>query len=142
MESYCLALVVYAFNSSIHKAEAGRSPSLRPTCCPEQIPGQLGLHRKTLSQKQQKQQQQQTKDKPQSYLFLFSLYGRFECIYAGPCVCSGHITQRRASIRPLEIELQMVLRHHVDSGTQTWTLCKSSYIYIYIKFNIYIIKYI
>ena len=38
-----------AFNPSTQEAEAGRSLSSRPARSIEQVPGQLGLHRETLS---------------------------------------------------------------------------------------------
>ena len=44
----------HAFNPSTWEAEAGRSLSLKPTWSIEQVPGQPGLHREILSQKQNK----------------------------------------------------------------------------------------
>ena len=42
-------MVVQDFNPSTWKAEAGDSLSLRPAWSTEQVPGQPGLHRETLS---------------------------------------------------------------------------------------------
>jgi hypothetical protein len=61
-------VVVHAFNPSTQEAEAGGFLSSRPAWSTEQVPGQPGLHRETLSQKQQQQQQQKqnkTKKTPQ-----------------------------------------------------------------------------
>jgi ABC-type phosphate/phosphonate transport system substrate-binding protein len=44
-------VVVHAFNPSTWEAEAGRALSLRPVWTTELVPGQPGLHRKTLPQK-------------------------------------------------------------------------------------------
>ena len=41
--------VVHAFNPGIQEAETGRSPSSRPVWSTEQVPGQPGIHRETLS---------------------------------------------------------------------------------------------
>jgi hypothetical protein len=46
----CSAVVAHVFNPSTWKAEAGRSLSSRPPLSTEQVPGQLELHRETLSQ--------------------------------------------------------------------------------------------
>jgi hypothetical protein len=43
------AVVVHAFNPSTWEAEAGGFLSLRPAWSSEQVPGQPGLHRETLS---------------------------------------------------------------------------------------------
>ena len=45
----CPSVVVHGFNPSTWEAEAGRSPSLRPAWSTEQVLGQPGLHRETLS---------------------------------------------------------------------------------------------
>jgi hypothetical protein len=52
-------VVAHAFNLSIWQAEAGGSLNWRPAWSIEQVPGQLGLHRKTLSQKNKKQTNKQ-----------------------------------------------------------------------------------
>ena len=44
-------VVVQAFNPSTWEAEAGRLLSSRPAYSTEQVPGQSGLHRETLSWK-------------------------------------------------------------------------------------------
>jgi hypothetical protein len=50
--SYLFQVVVaHAFNPNTQKAEAGGSMSLKPSRSTEYVPGQLGLHRETLSQK-------------------------------------------------------------------------------------------
>ena len=41
------------------------------------------------------------------------------------CLHSACRNQKR-SLDPLELELQMVVGHHVDAGNQNWVLCKSS----------------
>jgi hypothetical protein len=47
------------------------------------------------------------------------------------CVCVPHVCpvsrggQKRA-LDPQELELQMVVSHHVGVGEQTWVLCKSN----------------
>ena len=43
-------MVAKAFNPSTWEAEAGRFLSSRPAWSTERVPGQLGLHRETLSQ--------------------------------------------------------------------------------------------
>lgn len=55
-------MVSQAFNSNIHKAEGSSSLSLsvsqRLVCSTLEVPGQLGLHRETLSLKNQQQKKQ------------------------------------------------------------------------------------
>jgi hypothetical protein len=46
-----LGMVMYAFNPSTWEAEAGEFLSSRPAWSTECVPGQPGLHRETLSQK-------------------------------------------------------------------------------------------
>lgn len=45
------------------------------------------------------------------------------------CLCSrcvpGTCRDQKSVSDPLELELRMVVSHHVDVGTQTWNLCKS-----------------
>jgi hypothetical protein len=59
--------VAHTFNPSTREAEAGRFLSSRPAWSTKWVPGQPGLHRKTLSRKKKnnqtnkKQQQQKTK---------------------------------------------------------------------------------
>jgi hypothetical protein len=48
-------VVAHAFNPSTWEAEAGGFLSLRPAWSTEQVPGQPGLHRETLSGKNKKQ---------------------------------------------------------------------------------------
>jgi hypothetical protein len=50
-ESAALGVVAHAFNPSTWEAEAGESLSSRPAWSTEGVPGQSGLHRETLSQK-------------------------------------------------------------------------------------------
>jgi hypothetical protein len=47
--------VAHAFSPSTPEAKAGISLSSSPAWSTDQIPGQQGLHRETLSQKKQKQ---------------------------------------------------------------------------------------
>jgi hypothetical protein len=47
-------VVVHAFNPSTWEAEAGEFLSSRPAWSTEQVPGQPGLHRETLSRKTKK----------------------------------------------------------------------------------------
>ena len=60
-------VVAYAFNPSTQEAEAeaeaGRSLSSRPAWSTEQVPGQPGLHRKTLSWKTKNKKTKQNKTK-------------------------------------------------------------------------------
>jgi predicted nuclease of restriction endonuclease-like (RecB) superfamily len=53
-------VVELACNPSIMKAETGRSLRPRPAWSTEQIPGQPGLHRETLSQKNKTNKKQKT----------------------------------------------------------------------------------
>ena len=53
-EISCGVVVAHAFNPSTWEAEAGRFLSLRPAWSTKWVPGQPGLHRETLSQKNQK----------------------------------------------------------------------------------------
>ena len=49
-------MAAHAFNPSTQEAEAGRSlSSLKPRWSTQQVSGQPGLHRETLSQKQKEQ---------------------------------------------------------------------------------------
>ena len=50
-------VVAHTFNPSTLEAEAGGSLSLRPAWSTEWVPGQPGIHRRTLSQKQTNKQQ-------------------------------------------------------------------------------------
>jgi hypothetical protein len=59
-----LAVVAHTFNSGTWEAEAGGSLSSRPTWSTEQILGQPGLHRETLSQKtKQKKKERKKREK-------------------------------------------------------------------------------
>jgi hypothetical protein len=58
------AVVAHAFNPSTWEAEAGRFLSSRPPWSTEWVPGQPGLHRETLSQKN-KTKQNKTKQNKQ-----------------------------------------------------------------------------
>jgi hypothetical protein len=57
------AVVVHAFDSSTWEAEAGGFLSSRPAWSTEWVPGQPGLHRETLSQKQKQKQKQNKQTK-------------------------------------------------------------------------------
>lgn len=50
------------------------------------------------------------------------------------CLCttfmSGALRVHRKASDPLERELQVVVNHHVSSGTRTWVLCKKSMLFI------------
>jgi hypothetical protein len=50
-------VVAHAFNPSTWEAEAGGFLSSRPAWSTEQVPGQPGLHRETLSRKTKKTKQ-------------------------------------------------------------------------------------
>jgi hypothetical protein len=66
MTIYKPAMVAHAFNLSTWEAEAGEFLSSRPAWSTEWVPGQPGLHRKTLFQKKKqtnKKQKQKTKTK-------------------------------------------------------------------------------
>jgi hypothetical protein len=63
--------VAHAFDPSSQEAEAGRSLSLRPDWRAEEVPGQPGLHRETLSQKPKIKT---TKQKTILKLLHFSLF--------------------------------------------------------------------
>jgi hypothetical protein len=54
-------VVAHAFNPSTWEAEAGGFLSSRPAWSTEQVPGQPGLHRETLSRKTKKTKQNKTK---------------------------------------------------------------------------------
>jgi hypothetical protein len=47
-------------------------------------------------------------------------------MYVCLCACRG---QQRPS-NSLELELQMVVSHHMDTGNQTRVLCKSSWCFV------------
>jgi hypothetical protein len=47
-----LAMVAHAFNLSTQEAEAGKSLNWRIAWFPQLVPGQSGLHRRIMSQKQ------------------------------------------------------------------------------------------
>jgi hypothetical protein len=55
-------VVAHAFNPSIMEAEAGGFLSSRPVWSTKWIPGQPGLHRETLSQKNKTKQNKTKKD--------------------------------------------------------------------------------
>jgi hypothetical protein len=57
------AMVVHAFNPSTWEAEAGGFLSSRPAWSTEWVPGQPGLYRETLSQKQKKNKKKTKKKK-------------------------------------------------------------------------------
>jgi hypothetical protein len=48
-------VLAHTFNPGTWEAEAGEFLSSRPAWCTEWVPGQLGLKRETLSQKNKKQ---------------------------------------------------------------------------------------
>ena len=53
--------VAHAFNPSTREAEAGSFMSSRPAWSTNWVPGQPGLHRETLSQKNKKQKKKKKK---------------------------------------------------------------------------------
>jgi hypothetical protein len=55
------AVVAHAFNPSTQEAEAGRFLSSRPAWSAEWVPGQPGLHRKTLSRKTKRKKKKKKK---------------------------------------------------------------------------------
>jgi hypothetical protein len=57
------AVVMHAFNPSTWEAEAGGFLSSRPAWSTKWVPGQLELHRETLSWKKNKTKQNKTKKK-------------------------------------------------------------------------------
>ena len=65
MINYSQVGVAHAFNLNTQKAEAGGSLSSRPAWSTEWVPGQPGLHRETLSQKNKTKQKTKTKTKNQ-----------------------------------------------------------------------------
>jgi hypothetical protein len=52
-------VVAHAFNPSSWEAEAGGFLSSRPAWSTEQVPGQAGLHRETLPQKNKKKKKKE-----------------------------------------------------------------------------------
>jgi hypothetical protein len=70
ISTLCQAVVAQAFNPSTWEAEAGRFLSSRPTWSTELVPGQPGLHRETLSQKDKKK-----KKKSFHFIGVFCLSG-------------------------------------------------------------------
>jgi hypothetical protein len=80
-------VVVHVFNSSTWEAEADGFLSSSPAWSTERVPGQPGLYRETLSQKQQQQQQQQqqqtnkqTKTKTQNQTATTKNKTKLECM--------------------------------------------------------------
>jgi hypothetical protein len=61
-------VVVDAFNTNTREAEAGGFLSSRPAWSTEWVPGQPGLHRETLSQKNQKKKTKKKKKKKILYV--------------------------------------------------------------------------
>ena len=55
------AVLAHVSNPSIQEAGSERSLSLRPAWTTEQVPGQPGLHKETLSQEQNKTNKQKNK---------------------------------------------------------------------------------
>jgi hypothetical protein len=70
------AVVAHAFNPGTWEAEKGGFLSSRPAWSTEWVPGQPGLHRKTLSQKQ-KTKQNKTKKK-QKHLGCMNLKCKYK----------------------------------------------------------------
>jgi hypothetical protein len=72
------AVVAHTFNLSIWEVEEGRFLSLRPAWSTEWVPGQPGLHRETLSQKNNNKTKQNKQTKkailhcppPNSHLYV------------------------------------------------------------------------
>jgi hypothetical protein len=60
-------MVLHVFNPSTQEAEAGRFLSSRPAWSTEWVPGQPGLYRKTLSQKNKNKQKTNKKKTKKSY---------------------------------------------------------------------------
>ena len=61
-------VVAHACNSSTWEAEAGRFPSSRPAWSTEWVPGQTGLHRKTLFRKTKQNKTKQKKKRKRNIL--------------------------------------------------------------------------
>lgn len=62
----------HTFNPSIQEAEASRSPSSRPTCSTERVPGLTGIHSRTLSWKKRKENDSKTEPKCR-FVLIFHL---------------------------------------------------------------------
>jgi hypothetical protein len=63
-EGFCgQAVVLHAFNPSTWEAEAGGFLSSRPAWSTEWVPGQPGLHRETLSQKEKRREEKRREEK-------------------------------------------------------------------------------
>ena len=73
------AVVAHAFNPSTWEAEVGRFLSSRPAWSTERVPGQPGLYRETLSQKQkQTQANKQTEKRKLQVARILGLKGSGE----------------------------------------------------------------
>lgn len=41
-------------------------------------------------------------------------------------MCAVPVEAKRGCGNPLELELQMIVNHHLGAGNQSWVLCKST----------------
>jgi hypothetical protein len=64
------AVVAHAFNPSTWEAEAGRFLSSSPAWSTKLVPGQPGLHRETLSQKNKNSKQNKTNKQKECGMIL------------------------------------------------------------------------
>ena len=58
-------------------------------------------------------------------LRLFYVYECFAYVYVFvPCVhMPGALRDQKRALGPLELELQMIVSHHLGAGNQSWVLC-------------------
>jgi hypothetical protein len=82
--------VAHTYNPSTWEAEAGRFLSSKPAWSTEQVPGQPGLHRETLSQKT-KNQNKNKKQKGKGKISVFH-YHNYKIIFSFPFFVLWHIS--------------------------------------------------
>jgi hypothetical protein len=127
-DSYTISnwtVVVHAFNPSIWEWEVGRFLSLRPAWSIKWVPGQPGLHRETLYQKNKnkikKNQQQQKNNQPnkqKNHIILAEFWRGFSHFHF--CSLDHTSFQATFSVKSFHVSMKTSIFSNRDIETPHW----------------------